>query len=193
MRARKDYGHFQSQRGFTLVEMVVGITALSVALLLLTGVLVPQAERSTDPWFQVRSAELAQSLMNEINARSFDENSSRTGGQTRCNESSGPACTNIPTTCPTNTSASKSWVEENSRDLYDDVDDFHCFEASGDTITNIEDQALINVYKEFSVSVRVVYAGSDLGLSNQLAKRITVSVTPPRGSIVNYTTYRTNY
>lgn len=180
----------KTQSGFTLVEMVVGITALSVALLLLTGVLVPQAQRSTDPWFQVRSAELAQSLMNEINARSYDHNSSRTGGAFRCDEAGGTPCiANLPSDC----SVSNTWTEESSRDQYNDIDDFHCLSATGDQITNIENQALVGVYKEFTVNVRVQYAGADLGLNNRLAKRITVSVTPPRGSVVNYTLYRTNY
>lgn len=177
-------------RGFTLVEMVVGITALSAALLLLTGVLVPQAKRSTDPWFQVRSAELAQSLINEINARSFDQNSSRTGSALRCDETGAPSCiANLPDDC----SSSNTWTEETSRDQYNDIDDFHCFSATGDQITNVENQALIGVYREFNVDVRVQYAGADLGLANRLAKRVTVSVTPPRGSVVNYTVYRTNY
>ncbi len=175
--------------GFTLIELIVGIVALSAALLMLTGVLVPQAKRSTDPWFQVRSSELAKSMMNEISARSFDENSSRAGSGLRCDEVGANTCIASLPDC----TASNNWTEEGSRDLYDDVDDFHCFSAKGDQITNIENQSLADIYKEFTVDVKVAYAGADLGIDNRLAKKITVSVLPPRGSAITYASYRTNY
>ena len=176
--------------GFTLVELVIGITIMAIALLVMTGVLFPQAQRSTDPWFQVRSAELAQSFMNEILARSFDENSPRSGESYRCDDGgAGPACTNLGV-C----GGATPWIEEGaSRELYDDVDDFHCFTATGDAITNISNQQLVGVYQSFTVSVDVQYAGTDLGLTAREAKRITVTVTPPRGPDVQYASYRTNY
>ncbi len=190
MPVLKSYAPKNNQQGFTLVELIVGITVLSGALLFLTGVLVPQAQRSTDPWFQVRSAELAQSMMNEINARSFDENSSRTGGGLRCDESGASACIGALPAC----TASNTWSEESTRDQYDDIDDFHCFSATGDAIANSENTQLLAVYSGFSVDVTVVYAGTELGLAdNRLAKKISVEVTPPRGVPINYTHYRTNY
>jgi len=177
-------------RGFTLIELVIGISVMSIALLFMTGVMFPQAERSTNPWFQVRSAELAQSFMSEILARSFDENSPRSGGQLRCDEGGTPCEAALPTDC----AGSPDWVEEASRDLYDDVDDFHCFSATGDEITDIEGEALTDVYKSFTVDVAVVYAGTELGLSsNRLAKRIRVTVTSPNGEALAYTSYKANY
>lgn len=182
-------------KGFTLIELIVGIVALSGALLILTGVLIPQAEKSTNPWFQVRSAELAQSIMNEINARRFDENSPTSGELARCDESGGDPCiANLPV-CPAlgSTPAAYTWVEETSRDLYDDIDDFHCLNVTGDKITNIENGSLQDIYRDFSVEVFVTYAGTDLGLDNKRAKKILVSVTPPKGSTISYSSYRTNY
>ena len=52
--------------GFTLIELVIGIVVFSIALVLFTSLMVPQAIRSVDPIFQVRASELGQSLMNEI-------------------------------------------------------------------------------------------------------------------------------
>jgi MSHA pilin protein MshD len=184
------------QAGFTLIEVIIGITVLSTALIFLTGVLVPQAQKSTDPWFQVRSAELAHSMMNEINSRSFDENSPRTGSSLRCDETGAEDCiTSLPLPCPTPTSppTSHSWSDGQSREDFNDIDDYHCFSATGNDIKNSENGALTDVYSEYTVQVTVVYAGTELGLSNKLAKKITVEVKPPRGVPINYTTYRTNY
>lgn len=190
-----------NRKGFTLIELVIGIATLAVALTFMTGALMPQAERSTDPWFQVRSAELAQSMMSEILSRSFDENSSRNGNPLRCDEDLADTCianANLPS-CSIIAgfnSADNVWTEEDlgSRDLWDDVDDFHCYQVTGNAITNIENTALDNVYANFTVSVEVQYAGTDLGFTdNRLAKLVIVTVTPPHGDPVVYSSYRTNY
>lgn len=170
------------QKGFTLIELTIGIAVLSVALLVMTGALFPQIERSTDPWFQVRSAELAQSMMNEILARKFDENSFVTGNL-RCGEDDG---TSTAGDCVTQTELDNcSTTEEASRADYDDVDDFNCFTATGDQITDITNTALIDVYRAFTVSVVVNYVNT--------AKVVMVTVTPPRGSPVVYSSYKANY
>lgn len=176
--------------GFTLIELVIGIVLLSSILVFLTAALFPQAKNSTDPWFQVRSAELGQSFMNEILARRFDENSSNTGAVIRCDEATGPSCIAAIPDC----SQPNSWTEESSRLLYDDVDDFHCYSATGNAITNINNVALVDVYKQFTVEVAVAYAGTDLGFSNnRLAKKITVTVTAPNGQTIQYASYKGNY
>lgn len=172
-------------RGFTLVELIAGIVLLSFVLVYMTAALFPQAKKSTDPWFQVRSAELAQSFTNEILARRFDENSPISGDGARCDESGGSACIASLATC--------SGAEESSRLEFDDVDDFHCFNVTGDLITNIKNVALIDVYKQFSVSVIVSYAGTDLGLGLRDAKKILVTVTPPNGNPIQYASYKGNY
>ena len=169
-------------KGFTLIELTIGIAVLSVALLVMTGALFPQIERSTDPWFQVRSAELAQSMMNEILARKFDENSFVTGNL-RCGEDDGVSSASA---CVTQLALDNcNSTEEASRADFDDVDDFNCFSATGDQITDITNTALIDVYRAFTVNVAVDYAGS--------AKIVVVTITPPRGSPVVYSSYKANY
>jgi len=192
----------KSTKGFTLVELVVGITTLSVILLLMTGALFPQASRGTDPWYQVRSAELALSFMNEIMAKAYDENEVISGGQIRCGDTSGNACTTLDA-C----TAPQNWVEEASRDLFDDVDDYHCLSLTGSQIKNIEGSNIgdNSVYDGFTVTVMVAYAGDDLdttsvNLDNLDAKRITVTVSPPASpedvyasQPVVFHAYRTNF
>jgi len=173
-----------AHKGFTLVELTIGITVLSIALLIMTGALFPQIEKSTDPWFQVRSAELAHSMMNEILARRFDENS-LVQGNLRCGEYETGSVSTVP--CATQTELdSCSTTEETSRDLYDDVDDYNCLAIPGNLITDMTGlHSLSTAYAQFNISVSVNYAGA--------AKLITVTVVPPRGASVVYSTYKANY
>lgn len=174
--------------GFTLVELVIGLVVLSIALMIMTGALFPQAQRSVNPWFQVRSAELAQSVMNEIIARKYDHQSA-TIANLRCNESGASPCTTIGQ-CD---DVTYPWIEEGgksaSKDVFNDVDDFHCYRATGAQIRNIENETLNNTYAEFTVSVRVEYETATIGD----AKLITVTVTPPVGNNVVYASYKANY
>lgn len=178
-------------RGFTLIELTIGIAVLSVALLVMTGALFPQAARSTEPWTQVRSAELAHSMMNEILAKRFDENSFTTG-DLRCGEDEGgtPAddcITNDDLTDCTQATGFK-FREEASREDYDDVDDYNCSTYSGITLTDLTgNQALADIYDNYQISVQVSYI-----TENQL-KQIMVTVTPPLGDSIVYTAYKANY
>lgn len=171
------------QKGFSLLELTIGIVVLSIALMIMTGALFPQAQRSVDPWYQVRSAELAKSMMNEILARKFDERSF-TLGELRCSEYESGTSSAVPCATQAELNACATTEEANRAD-YDDVDDFNCFSATGDNITNISGQNLTNVYRNFTVSVRVNYEGA--------LKRVTVTVSPPSGIDIVYSAYKANY
>jgi MSHA pilin protein MshD len=176
--------HSHLQLGFTLIELVTGILVLAVALTVMTGSLFPQAERSVTPWMQVRSAELAQSLMNDVMSRRYDEQSFKFGNL-RCGEDGANACTDWAVINSCNS------AEENRRDLYDDVDDFNCLSVSGNEITNVENESLGNKYSSFSAQVSVTQAQNTF-LGNP-AKLVTVTVTPPKGDPIVYSSYKVNY
>ncbi|AZU46655.1 MSHA biogenesis protein MshD [Aeromonas hydrophila] len=74
------------ERGFTLIELIVGIVLLAVALTGILGLLINQAPQAVDPVQQVRAAQLAQRLAGEIQQTSFDEQSDHNGGRYRCGE-----------------------------------------------------------------------------------------------------------
>lgn len=74
------------KRGFTLIELIVGIVLLAVALTGILGLLINQAPQAVDPVQQVRAAQLAQHLSSEILQKSFDEKSDHNGGRYRCGE-----------------------------------------------------------------------------------------------------------
>lgn len=172
---------YKNIRGFSLLELVIGITVLSIALTLMTGALFPQMKQATAPWLQVRSAELAQSFMSEILSRRYDENSYLIGNL-RCGESGAPACASWIDIANCNS------TEESSRLLYDDVDDFNCLTLTGAQITNIENVSLNNVYRQFTITVSVT--DPNIGLP---AKLITVTVSHPDSDAIIYSSYKVNY
>ncbi|MBU1620543.1 MAG: prepilin-type N-terminal cleavage/methylation domain-containing protein [Gammaproteobacteria bacterium] len=191
-----DVASLRQQAGFTLVELVIGMVVLAIALTVITGVLGPLYQRSTDPWHQVRAAELGHSFMNEIMARSFDEQSDRADGSYRCDALTEPTpvtpwpCTEVNNFGPD---------AGETRISFNDVDDFHNFSASGDAITNILANPLTGLYNNYQVAVNVAYDGNFNGVMNEvdpaerLAKRILVSVTTPSGEVIQFAAYRSNW
>lgn len=178
-------------RGVTLIELIAGIVVLAISLTLITSVLGPLYIKSADPWHQVRAAELGHSLMNEIMAKSFDENSSRSGSLVRCDEGNPGEndCTDTEDFGPE--------AGEN-RLTFDDVDDFNGFSTPGHLLSNILNEDLTDAYRQYQVSVQVYYAGTEVGMgdsieANRLAKRITVSVTTPTGDVIDFSAYKGNW
>lgn len=185
----------KTQRGVTLVELVVGITVLAIALTLITAILGPLYQRSTDPWHQVRATELGQSLMNEILARAFDENSTRSGGLLRCGEALAPACTNAASLGPDGTET-RPRLSPVDRD-FNDVDDFNGFVANAAELSNLLGDSLAADYVNYQVAVRVTYAApaqvSGITLLADQAKLIQVTVTTPTGAKLVFSAYRGNW
>lgn len=168
------------QKGFTLVEIVIGIVTLGIALSLLSTLLFPQAKRSVEPLMQMRAAELGIALMNEITSKSFDENSDHSGGAVRCNETGAPTCS--VTLRP----------EGETRDNYNDVDDYHDLS----NMTNSLGDNLSARYPGFSYSISVCYSdaqGSCVAAGTSLFKRVDISVTAPNGQSYTFSGLRGNY
>jgi MSHA pilin protein MshD len=173
--------------GFTLIELVIGIVVFSIALVLFTSLIVPQAIRSVDPIFQVRAAELGQSLINEITSKSFDEESDRTGGGTPCNAT----CTGTTNLGPD---------DGESRTSFNDVDDYHGLNVSDGNIKNSLNETTIlnsnNLYQGFSLNVSVVYDAAMDGTADTVVgstKLITVTVTTPNDEDIIFSSFRSNY
>jgi MSHA pilin protein MshD len=200
-----------NNKGFTLVELVVGIVVFAIALSLFTSLVVPQAVRSVDPIFQVRATELAQSLINEIASKSFDENSNRTGSTARCNEDlSDPLDgdtddVNIGEVGDC-TASNVLGNEGANRENYDDVDDYHNLDESDGGIKNSLGDAItidgVNLYQGFQAQVTVFYDDDKNGIDDAAdtggvitgnTKLITVTIVTPNNETINFSTYRNNY
>ena len=183
------------QRGVSLIELIVGIVVLAIALSLVTAVLGPLYIKSTDPWHQVRATELGQSMLNDIMARSFDQQSPRSGSMLRCGESGAPACTvqNADGSWPADPGESAA----DNRLRFNDVDDFDNFTATGSLLTNILAEDLADVYRNYQLQVRVRYASaadvSGIGLAPDQVKVITVTVITPTGSALQFSSYKGNW
>lgn len=181
--------------GFTLVETIVGIVVLSIAFTIFTSLIYPLANQSAEQVHQIKAAELAQSMINEILGKAFDENSDMSGGFYRCGEDQngdGDIKADDGETCSTVLQNEES----GKRELFDDVDDYH-------GVTSIEGSLggadpLTSLYIGYKVKVSVIndsdYDGdSDNADNNFSAKLITVTVTTPQDFDFVFSVYRVNF
>lgn len=179
-------------RGFTLIEIIIGIVMLSISLAIVSSLIAPTEEQSADNLLQIKAAELGQSLLNDISSRAFDQKSDMTGGRVRCGEPDAVAnpCTDADKLGPEDGNNGRDDEDEDDRADYNDVDDFHGYQVN----ENALDDSLGESYSSFDIDVTVVYAGDDLGLANdELAKRITVTVTTPLGTEIKFATHKANF
>ena len=105
----------KSQRGVTLLETIVFIVVVSIGIGAFASVYMNAMTNSVDPVMQLKAAEKAQAILDEILSRRFDENSP-VGGIPQCGSTDGVACAGIS-------------VDSD----YDDVGDYNGYSDSTDT------------------------------------------------------------
>ncbi len=159
--------------GFTLIELVIGMLVLSIAIVMLTSMLLPQADRAVDTLSRVRSAELAHSVMNEIWGKRFDENTNSNGGIPACNSPLGVSC------------SSTLGPNGENRNDFNDVDDYHGLNINSTMLDS--SQTYADVYIGYQMSVNVEY------INGQSQKLITIDVTTPSSEVITYQAVRSNY
>lgn len=173
-------------KGFTLIELVISIAVIAIALSTLAFAMQFSVRESADPLWQVRSSQLAQSYMDEILSRRYDEQIAESGTQA-CRPCTSPAGLG-----PDNErrgtvagAAGNSAVNE-----FDDIDDYQGLDESP---RDARGQPLEH-YRGYRVQVSVAYAGQSLGLGeDNLAKAIAVQVTPPGQTPLRFVAYRSNH
>jgi MSHA pilin protein MshD len=84
-----------SQKGVSLIEMVVFIIVIGIASSALFATYNYSLMHNTDPLIQVRALELAQAQLDEVLALKYDANTP-TGGIPACGTPTGAACNNAP-------------------------------------------------------------------------------------------------
>ncbi|MDT0595647.1 type IV pilus modification PilV family protein [Glaciecola petra] len=190
-----------SQHGFTLIEIVVGIVLFSIAMVFISSIILPQAKRGVDPIWQVRSVTLAQSILNEITSKAFDENTIVNGTQSACN---------FLVDCSTSSQLGPDSGEV--RNLFDDIDDYNGLELTGADIANSAGLSyssdVSDLFLGFQASVSVFYDANTDGINDDdldqdgnldsgtliaEQKRIVVNVTTPGGEVIVFSTYRYNF
>lgn len=169
--------------GFTLIELVVGMLVLSIALVMLTSMLFPQADRAAFTLHRVRSAELAHSVLNEIWGKRFDQNTNPNGGIPACGALDIPLAKDC-------TASDELGPDGESRDNFNDVDDYHGLDQTSLMLNaGAHTDTYASRYPNYKLSVTVTYSNvSDLN-----SKLITVSVTTPSGELITYNAVRSNY
>jgi MSHA pilin protein MshD len=176
---------YNKAQGFTLIEMVVGMVVLAMALPIVATLLFPAMEQSIKQIRQMRAAELGQSLMNQIVAKAFDENSNRAGGEIRCGEN------NIDCSTILGSDGNETF------DNYDDVDDYDGVvhrPTQYDTTSG-------ELYSGFTLSITVcndsnydgVCSGNTAIDNIETAKLISILVTGSSDIKLKFSTYRSNY
>lgn len=169
------------EAGFSLVELVVTMVVISIAVLGITNALSFAFAHQSDGLWQAKSVALAESYLEEIMARRFDE-ATPLGGV--------PACSPVTVPC------SAVGVDGEPRAEFDDVDDYHGIDDMPPVDANGNPLA---EYPGFRVQVTVAYADAAqvaaLGLDATTdAKLVTVLVTPPGGkSTMEFPMLRTNF
>lgn len=162
----------QSQKGVTLIEMVITIVILGIALSALISSLSSGISQSATPLWESRSLELTQAYLDEILAMKFDGAQPIGGGV-------------VSGVCAIST-------DGQSRANFDDVDDYDGLNDSPPQL--IETSLDMSTYSDFSVLVSVSCSGTELNLSDDaFAKRIVVTVNVPGGQSRSVAVYKGNF
>lgn len=176
--------------------MIATIVILGIALTTVTSMMVNSLSSGANTFEETRTTALARAYLDEILSRRFDENSHPSGV---------PACDGIggSSGCTDDGSVASNDFGpdsgENSRDKWDDVDDYDGLdEGEGGVIADLHD-AENNVrsgYSDYRVQVSVVYAGDidPVNKDKTDAKLITVTVyTPPAAIGTEFQVYKANF
>lgn len=162
------------QQGFTLIELVIGMLVIGIAIVMLTSMLFPQADRAASTLHRVRSAELAHSVMNEIWGKRYDQNTNANGGTPACDSPLGNNC-----------STSLGPEVGESRNDFNDVDDYNGLNETATMLNSTQTYAA--AYPNYSLSVTVAYGPAPN------TKLVTINVTTPDNEVITYNLVRSNY
>ncbi len=189
----------RASRGMTLIESIIAIVILAIALITLTSFLFPSVQKSALPHYQVRAASLGQAVLNQILATSFDEQSDRNGGLSRCDELEQQPCT-LPTLLG---------PEPNEQPaFYNDVDDYiGCWYGANAQQQCQQGMPLVSLlggdsdqdYRNFVVNIQVSYdydsalGGTVTSHNTSAFKKVTVRVSASNFTEYTFVAYKGNY
>ena len=216
MQPHLNYKQYQS--GISLIELVIFIVIMSVALTGITLIYINTTRYSADPMVRIRSIELAQSTLEEILLKAYDNATPVGGGcvhftaNSRC-----PVGTPPNPTAATEAVGLRTDFGEANRPLFDDVDDYNNQLYCGDNVVpantacpalacedmlDASGNDISTEYSGLSVCIQVSFAGNELNavapgtgtnvLAND-AKRIDVIVTDTLNSRISLSAYRLNF
>ena len=177
--------------GFTLVELIVTIVIVGIGLVALLTQMLQVTAYSADPMVRQQAHAIAQSYMEEILLRSFcdpdfdPDADPATGCPIDC----------VASACTSGACGGTGVLKEASRDLYDDVCDYHGLVDAGAVDQN---NNTVSALGAFSISVNVDDASASLnGLSAPAGEVVRVDVRVTHNQMddmdIMLSGYRANY
>ncbi len=163
------------RRGFTLIELIVFILIVSVGVVGILLVMNVTVKSSSDPVVRKQSLAMAEAILDEVLAKEFSNPTVPSLGYTEA----------TPATCA-------------NRALYDDVDDYACFDGTtaSKSIGGVSTLGSTSIPALAAYRATVVVdatAGAVLGaIPVGQIKKVTVTVTGS-GETIQLSGYRANY
>ena len=189
-------------RGFTLIEIIIGIVVLSIALTGGLSLLISQVDAYRDPLIKEKSVQIAKRVVHEIQIRAYDEKSDIGGGIFRCSETVGGISLGV---CSAEYGTDPG---ELMLDTLDDVDDFDtaklCPKLSGSYSCNYlpvvyffsdaADEATQKKYNDYYAGflVKIEVVPAKISGDADSAKKITVTVRQSDGLEIEYSLIKAN-
>lgn len=192
-------------RGFTLIEIIIGIVVLSIALTGGLSLLISQVDAYRDPLIKEKSVQIAKRVVHEIQIRAYDEKSDIGGGIFRCSETVGGISLGD---CKAEYGTDSG---ELMLDTLDDVDDFDtaklCQKLSGSYscsdnnylpvvyfFSDAADEATQKKYNDYYAGflVKIEVVPAKISEDADSAKKITVTVRQSDGLEIEYSFIKAN-
>ena len=202
-------------RGFTLIEIIIGIVVLSIALTGGLSLLISQVDAYRDPLIKEKSVQIAKRVVHEIQIRAYDEKSDIGGGIFRCSETVGVGgislgdCSAEAKCCSAEAKYGTD-LGELMLDTLDDVDDFDtaklCQKLSGSYscsenylpvvyfFSDAADEATQKKYNDYYAGflVKIEVVPAKISGNADSAKKITVTVRQSDGLEIEYSFIKAN-
>lgn len=154
------------QQGFTLVEVIIFIVVVGAGLAGILSVSSTVVKSSADPMVRKQAIAIAESLLEEISLKAFQDPGGGTNGVSTCTLGAG-----------------------SNRALWDDVCDYNGYSSTGINDVLGTPIAALSNYNVTSVTV-----ADSADLTGLVTRRITVTVTVTGGpETITMTGYRANY
>lgn len=189
--------------GFTLLELIMTIVILSLSSLILVPFF-QSISHSPDPMMRQRAIALGQSMMDEILAKKWDENTPNGGGPICTTESNASRTSIADCANQAGNIGLDSGETTTNRGNWDDVDDYNDFLTETDTFKDQENNTFNLTGYSRAVSVRYIPSNSDpitattpVGSTSQVSatdtKKIVVTVTLPLTETFSFVAVSCNF
>lgn len=153
-------------RGFTLIELIIFIVVVGVGVAGILSVFITSIRSSADPLVRKQALAIAESLLEEILVKEFQDPAGGTNGTTGvCNAGAGT-----------------------NRSLWTNVCEYNNYSSTG--VNNVKGVAIASLA---SYKVLPAVTVGDVTINGVTLKRVVVQVTDTQNNVISLTGYRGNF